>query len=238
MVGFEVVDTGSPYEGEEAHPLGDLLARNRAWASAKTQTDPRFFERLVGQQQPRYFWLGCSDSRVPATEIVDLDPGEMFVHRNVANLAKDTDPSFSAALLYAIDILHVSHVLVVGHYGCGGVQAATQDCRNDAIGGWLLPLRALHRQRRGSLQKEPGDPAGIARLSELNVIEQVACLSHNPIVVDAWQNGHDVAIHGLIYAIGDGLLTPVCPSVTGLHDRPSRNSDLSGQSDGDEANIL
>jgi carbonic anhydrase len=189
-------------EGEET--LFPLFARNRAWAHAKTHEDPGFFQRLVGQQRPRYFWIGCSDSRVPATEIVDLDPGEMFVHRNVANLATADDPNFSAALQFAVDVLKVKHIIVVGHYGCGGIQAAMTAETHDAIGAWLAPVRALHQSH---------DDAD--HLCERNVLSQVEALASNPLIRRAWKRKAAPRLHGWVYAIGDGLLQPVCESVAG-----------------------
>lgn len=192
--------------------LADLFERNSAWAARKTRNDPGFFRRLVGQQKPHYFWIGCSDSRVPATEIVDLDPGEMFVHRNVANLANATDPNFLAALQFAVEALEVEHIIVVGHYGCGGVQAAMRGETQGAIGHWLEQLRSLyhrmpHRQELGN--------ACADELCRLNVSAQVAALADNPIVRAAWQRNASLTLHGWVYAIGDGLLQPVCKEIAG-----------------------
>lgn len=205
----------------DAARLSSLFARNRAWANAKTHDDPGFFSRLVGQQRPRYFWIGCSDSRVPATEIVDLDPGEMFVHRNVANLAIADDPNFSAALQFAVEALQVEHIIVVGHYGCGGIQAAMGAKTHDAIGAWLAPVRALHATDCGA----PAD-----RLCERNVAAQLASLEGNMLVQAAWKSGADLTLHGWVYGIGDGLLQPVCEPVssprsdrlTALESEPAR----------------
>lgn len=199
-----------------------LFDRNRAWADAKTHSDPGFFSRLVGQQRPRYFWIGCSDSRVPATEIVDLDPGEMFVHRNVANLAVAADPSFAAALQFAVEALQVEHVIVVGHYGCGGIGAAMAGETDDAIGRWLAPVRAVHRAHcRAAVSGAPdavradvgADVRDANRLCERNVVAQVAALADNPIIREAWARQAPLALHGWVYAIGDGLLQPVCDPV-------------------------
>lgn len=189
---------------------GKLFARNRAWAEAKVRVDPTFFSRLVGQQRPRYFWIGCSDSRVPATEIVDLDPGEMFVHRNVANLAVADDPSFAAALQFAVEVLEVSHIMIVGHYGCGGIQAAMDGETDDHIGRWLSPIRGLYRDH---VHGPTGDRGDAEALCEANVAAQVATLAVNPIIRKAWTGGHDITLHGWVYAIGDGLLHEVCAPV-------------------------
>lgn len=219
-------------EGEDASTDRDdvgartLFARNRAWAESKLRIDPGFFHRLVDQQTPRYFWIGCSDSRVPATEIVDLDPGEMFVHRNVANLAMENDPSFAAALQFAVEVLKVQHIMVVGHYGCGGIQAAMGDETNDAIGRWLAPIRELHRGRLGRLGNEAADPH---LLCEANVGAQVQALAANPVVRGVWARGGDLVLHGWIYAIGDGLLHEACapmrePSGCELDGREERGA--------------
>ena len=196
--------------GPRAEGLPSLFARNRAWASAKTLVDAGFFSRLVGQQRPRYFWIGCSDSRVPATEIVDLDPGEMFVHRNVANLAIADDPNFAAALQFAVEVLQVKHIVVVGHYGCGGIQAAMARETHDAISNWLTPVRMLW----GSNSRMATPGAGDADdLCERNVVAQVEALAVNPLVRGAWERRADLTLHGWVYAIGDGLLQTVCEPV-------------------------
>ncbi|AMK23053.1 MULTISPECIES: carbonic anhydrase [Sphingomonadaceae] len=192
--------------------LSTLFDRNRAWADAKTRNDPGFFRRLVGQQRPRYFWIGCSDSRVPATEIVDLDPGEMFVHRNVANLAIAADPNFSAALQFAVDVLNVHHIIVVGHYGCGGIHAAMENETDDAIGHWLAPVRQLHRRHPCKVNT---DGAAAEALCERNVVAQVDALSVNPLVRAAWAREAPLSLHGWVYRIGDGLLKSLCRRVHG-----------------------
>lgn len=200
--------------------LDHLIVRNRAWARRKTQADPHFFERLLGQQRPAYFWIGCSDSRVPATEIVDLDPGEMFVHRNVANLAPADDPNFAAALTFAVDELRVRDIIVVGHYGCGGIHTAAHGTAADnAVGRWLAPIRALYRQHQAALAAIEQTGAREDRLCELNVAEQVRHLAANPIIARAWANGHDLNIHGLVYGIGDGLIATTCDAIS-HHDTP------------------
>lgn len=198
---------------QEDCALNELFARNREWVSRKTASDPDFFKRLVGQQKPRYFWIGCADSRVPATEIVDLDPGEMFVHRNVANLANPADPNFQAALQFAVEALDVDHVIVVGHYGCGGVHAAMADAEpKGAIGCWLEALRTLHHHSRADNHGKAVAPDELCRR---NVSAQVAGLAGNPIVRSAWNRGATLMLHGWVYAIGDGLLEAVCSPVSG-----------------------
>ena len=194
--------------------LDNLLERNRNWVARKTDHDPEFFARLVGQRRPGFFWIGCSDSRVPATEIVDLDPGEMFVHRNVANIASPDDPSFAAALEFAVQTLQVDHVMVVGHYGCGGIHAAIKPAATGAVDEWLRPLRDLVAAHASTL-KNLDEGTRLHRLCELNVIEQVRQLSENSIVRDAWRQERPLRIHGLVYAIGDGLLARVCGVTSG-----------------------
>lgn len=192
-----------------------LLERNRCWVKRKTQADPEFFARLVGQQRPDYFWIGCSDSRVPATEIVDLDPGEMFVHRNVANLASDSDPNFQAALVFAVELLRVRHILVVGHYGCGGVSAALRPPELGAVTRWLSPVDAILRAQQASFARCANDESVRDRFCELNVIAQVDLLAGSSVLAKAWSQGRELAVHGCIYAIKDGLLKSVCRSVVG-----------------------
>jgi carbonic anhydrase len=199
--------------GDEDGDLSLLFDRNRAWARSKTHRDPQFFRRLVDQQRPRYFWIGCSDSRVPATEIVDLDPGEMFVHRNVANLALAEDPSFAAALQFAIDVLEVQHIIVVGHYGCGGIAAAMGPETNDPVGRWLKPVRRLCHDHLCASQRDTPDAN---QLCERNVEAQVRALSDNALVQAAWDRGAPLTLHGWIYAIGNGLLHTVCRPIRHL----------------------
>ncbi|MGE3744355.1 MAG: carbonic anhydrase [Sphingomonadaceae bacterium] len=186
--------------------LARLFERNAKWAEGKTDIDPGFFQRLVDQQKPRYFWIGCSDSRVPATEIVDLDPGEMFVHRNVANLTKPDDPNFLAALQFAVDVLKVEHVIVVGHYGCGGVHAAMNGGVPGAISRWLEPLGALHARLQAELGGQSLMPDELCRR---NVSAQVDLLAENPMIRKAWASGTKISLHGWVYSIADGLLEVV-----------------------------
>ena len=199
--------------------LAGLLQRNRSWVERKTRADPEFFARLVEQQCPDYFWIGCSDSRVPATEIVDLDPGEMFVHRNVANLASADDPNFQAALVFAVEALRVRHILVVGHYGCGGVRAALLPPKPGPIASWLSPIRATFRRHQASLAGMADGESARDRLCELNVMAQVAQLAENPALITAWSQGRELSLHGWIYAIRDGLLKPVCDTISRPLDR-------------------
>jgi carbonic anhydrase len=184
----------------------DLLANNRAWAARQIAADPGFFERLVAQQTPAFLWVGCSDSRVPANEIVGLDPGELFVHRNVANLAPPQDANFLSVLQYAVQVLKVSHILVVGHYGCGGVRAALQDDRLGLIDHWLSPIRELTRVYAEDLKALPNDEVRLDRLCELNVLQQVHNVANNPFVIEAWEQGADLTVHGWCYSLKNGLV--------------------------------
>jgi len=194
-------------ESKSIKSVADLLANNRAWAAGQISADPGFFKRLVSQQTPAYFWIGCSDSRVPANEIVGLDPGEMFVHRNVANLAPSQDANYLSTLQYAVEVLKVSHILVVGHYGCGGVLAALNNLRLGLIDHWLAPIRSLVREHHDDLLALPTEEARHDRLCELNVLRQVENVATNPFVQDAWAKGADLTVHGWCYSLENGLVT-------------------------------
>jgi carbonic anhydrase len=183
--------------------LRELFENNRAWAARTLDTDPDFFKRLTAQQTPRYLWIGCADSRVPANEIVGLPPGELFVHRNVANLVMHTDLNCLSVLQYAIDVLHVRDVIVCGHYGCGGVRAALQRARLGLIDNWLRALRDTDEQHRAIVDAAT-DRADC--LCELNVIEQVRNVANTTVLQDAWLRGQPVAVHVWVYALHDGLL--------------------------------
>ena len=202
---------------ETRHPdIPDLLTRNRAWARGKTAVDPGFFRRLVAQQTPAYFWIGCSDSRVPANEIVGLDPGEMFVHRNVANLAPAHDANFLSTLQYAVQVLRVRHILVVGHYGCGGVRAALEKQKLGLIDHWLSPIRELARVHAGELAALDDADARLDRLCELNVRRQVHNVAVNPFVQEAWAAGAALTVHGWCYRLADGLVNDLGVAVDGV----------------------
>ena len=185
--------------------IDHLLSRNRAWAAAVESRKPGFFRRLAAQQAPRYLWIGCADSRVPANDIVDLDPGEVFVHRNVANVVVHTDFNCLAVLQYAVDVLKVEQVMVVGHYGCGGVKAALEDSAHGLIDNWLRHVQDVASRHGELLARLPPD-ARVDRLCELNVVDQVMNLARTTIVQDAWRRGQAVALHGLIYGLTDGRL--------------------------------
>ena len=194
--------------------LDHLKANNRRWAARKTAGDPGFFKRLEGQQAPQYLWIGCSDSRVPANEIVDLDPGELFVHRNVANLAGSQDANWLSVLQYAVEVLRVKHVLVVGHYGCGGVAAAVDGERRGLVDHWLAPIREVDQAHRCELEACSTQRARLDRLTELNVVRQVRNVSSDVIVRDAWVRGQELSVHGWVYSLADGLVNDLEVTVT------------------------
>ena len=187
--------------------LDHLKANNQAWADAKIAGDALFFKRLENQQAPEYLWIGCSDSRVPANEIVGLAPGEIFVHRNVANLAPPQDANYLSVLQFAVEVLKVKHVLVVGHYGCGGVRAAVNGQRLGLVDHWLHPIREVNHDHRHELEAIPEEKARLDRLCELNVIRQVRNVASDVFVQDAWARGQDVSVHGWVYSLANGLVT-------------------------------
>jgi carbonic anhydrase len=186
--------------------LKELLQNNRIWAEGIKAHDPEFFQKLAQQQQPRYLWIGCSDSRVPSTQLVNLPPGEMFVHRNVANVVVHTDVNCLSAMQFAVDALKVDHIIVCGHYGCGGVQAAMQNLQLGLIDNWLRHVQDVMHDHHAVLAKINNDELRLNRLCELNVIEQVLNVSRTTIVQNAWDRGQELAVHGWIYGIEDGLL--------------------------------
>jgi carbonic anhydrase len=186
--------------------LSHLFAKNRAWAAEMIRHDPQFFERLSHQQAPRYLWIGCADSRVPANQIVGLLPGEMFVHRNVANVVVHADLNCLSAIQFAVEVLRVEHVIVCGHYGCGGVLAALRDDKLGLIDNWLRHVQDVHRKHQSRLDALATEGERQSSLCELNVIEQVVNVCQTTVVRDAWARGQELAIHGWIYGIRDGLL--------------------------------
>ena len=196
--------------------LQDLIANNRRWAERKISADPGFFKRLEGQQAPEYLWIGCSDSRVPANEIVDLDPGELFVHRNVANLAPPQDANYLSVLEFSVDVLKVKQILVVGHYGCGGVAAAVDGKRRGLIDHWLHPIREVPHDHQHELEALPDERARWDRLVELNVIRQVRNVASDVFVQDAWARGQELNVHGWVYSIANGLVTDLNVTVSSV----------------------
>jgi len=205
--------------------LPEIFANNRRWSDGVKTRDPGFFDRLARQQAPRYLWIGCSDSRVPANEIVGLLPGELFVHRNVANVVVHSDLNCLSVLQYAVDVLRVEHVIVCGHYRCGGVEAAWKRTPLGLIDNWLRHVQDISDRHRAHFTRAMTTAQATDRLCELNVIEQVANVCRTTIVQDAWRRGQSLAITGLIYALQDGLLRDLGLSVTrddaleGAYDR-------------------
>lgn len=194
--------------------LARLFDNNRQWAESQVAKDGAYFERLAARQTPRFLWIGCSDSRVPANQILGLDPGEVFVHRNVANLVVSTDLSCLSVIQFAVEVLKIQHIIVCGHYGCGGVQAA---CGNQALGlidNWLRNIKDVYIRHREELDAIADMKARSDRLSELNVVEQVKNICHTTIVQTAWASGQPLAVHGLIYGLHDGLLRDLAVRVT------------------------
>jgi len=194
--------------------LLNLIENNRKWASESCASNPEFFSRLVAQQAPEYLWIGCSDSRVPANEIVGLLPGELFVHRNVANLVIHTDMNCLSVLQYAVDILNIKHVIVCGHYGCGGIKAAMENRPHGLVDNWLRHIRDIHQRHQEKLEAIANEPERIRRLCELNAVEQVINVGNTTIIQDAWERGQEIAIHGWVYDIADGLLKDLDVGIT------------------------
>jgi carbonic anhydrase len=184
--------------------LDKLIDNNRAWAADRIQRDPGFFTRLAKQQAPEFLWIGCSDSRVPANEIVDLLPGELFVHRNVANVVVHTDLNCLSVLQFAVDVLHVEHVIVVGHYGCGGVRAAWQGKPLGLIDNWLRHVQDVADRHLAFLKSLPDEATIVDRLCELNVVEQLVHVARTTIVQDAWRRRQPLTLHGWVYGLSDG----------------------------------
>ncbi|GIU25906.1 carbonate dehydratase [Shewanella schlegeliana] len=186
--------------------LKPLFENNRRWAGRILEEDPKFFEQLAKQQTPEYLWIGCSDSRVPSNQIIDLMPGEVFVHRNIANMVIHTDLNCLSVLQYAVEVLKVKHIMVVGHYGCGGIKASMGTDRLGLIDNWLGHIRDVYRLHNADLDNMD-ESERFDRLCELNVMEQVANVTSTTIVQEAWARGQDVAIHGWIYSVENGLLS-------------------------------
>jgi carbonic anhydrase len=186
--------------------LEPLFENNRNWAAQVNAEDPHFFESLAHQQSPKYLWIGCADSRVPANEIVGLKPGEIFVHRNVANLVMHTDFNCLSVVQFAVEVLEVEHILITGHYACGGVKAALVEHDMGLIDNWLHAISVLAKKHRPFLEKAPSEDDQIDRLCELNVLEQVRVLCENSLIRHAWARGQKLSVHGCIYGLRDGLL--------------------------------
>jgi len=194
--------------------LSHLFDNNKKWSAGIHASSPGFFAKLAAQQEPQYLYIGCSDSRVPANEVVGLLPGELFVHRNVANLVIHTDMNCLSVLQFAVDFLKVKHVLVVGHYGCGGVEAAMATQPHGLVDNWLRHIRDIYQKHHKELAAIRTKPQRLRRLCEWNVIEQVINVGNTTIIHDAWKRGQPVAIHGWMFDIADGLLRDLKASIT------------------------
>ena len=186
--------------------LGTLLARNRQWAESLTGSDPQYFSRLAHQQLPRYLWIGCSDSRVPANQILGLMPGEIFVHRNVANVVVHSDLNCLSVIQYAVEVLQVRDIIVCGHYGCGGVSAAFREQKLGLIDNWLRHVQDVRHRHAAELAAAGSSEAQLRRLCELHVLAQTVHVGETTVVQDAWRRGQELAVHGLIYGLDDGIL--------------------------------
>jgi len=186
--------------------LDELFAANRKWAAEMVENDPQYFKRLEAIQKPQLLWIGCSDSRVPANQLLRLPPGDVFVHRNIANVVEHTDVNCLSVLQYAVDVLQVKHIIVTGHYGCGGVRAALERQRLGLIDNWLRHIVDVHVKHRERVDAAGGVEAQVDRLCELNVIEQVDNVCQTSIVRDAWERGQDLTVHGWCYGLRDGLI--------------------------------
>ncbi|NJL50385.1 MAG: carbonic anhydrase [Blastochloris sp.] len=199
--------------------LDHLFDRNVTWAHGKTEHDPHFFRRMSEQQAPRYLWIGCSDSRITANDVLGLDPGEVFVHRNIANVVHTSDMNILSVLEYAVEHLKVEHIIVCGHYGCGGVQRALVAERGAMLDHWLQPISMLHRKHRAVFDAIGEHDARLDRMCEVNIEMQVRRVAQTPIVENAWARGQRLNLHGWIYAIHDGLLRDLGPHLSSIEER-------------------
>ena len=194
-------------------PLQDLLKQNKEWAEKVRREDPDFFKRLSKMQAPKYLWIGCSDSRVPANQITGMQPGEVFVHRNIANVVVHTDLNCLSTIQFAVDLLKVEHIIVCGHYGCSGVHAALSNTRVGLADNWLRHIADVSNKHSAFIQSQELDSMRHARLCEVNVIEQVVNVCQTTVVEDAWARGQDLAVHGWVYSLLDGRITDLSISV-------------------------
>ncbi len=194
-----------------------LLLENKAWAKQQNESDPNFFSRLAAQQAPEFLWIGCSDSRVPADKITGTEPGEIFVHRNIANLVVNTDINLLSVLQYAVEILKVKHVIVCGHYGCGGIKAAMTNQHFGVLDHWLRNIKDVYRIHRDEVDALPTDEERSNRLTEINVTEQVFNLAKTSTIQKAWKKDNRPQLHGWVYGLNDGIIKPVCEIEPGTH---------------------
>jgi carbonic anhydrase len=199
--------------------LDYLLDRNVAWSLAKTRDDPAFFRRMAEQQSPSYLWIGCSDSRVTANDVLGLDPGEVFVHRNIANVVHTSDLNILSVLEFAIQHLRVRHIIVCGHYGCGGIERALSEERSAMVDHWLQPITMFHRKHRAHFDRLSPRRALLDRVCELNIEMQVRRIATMPLVENAWSRGQDLHLHGWIYGMHDGLIRDLGPHVSSIEER-------------------
>lgn len=206
--------------------LDILLERNRSWADQMTDADPQFFSRLAQQQAPRYLWIGCSDSRVPANQILGLMPGEIFVHRNVANVVVHSDLNCLSVIQFAIDVLNIRHIIVTGHYGCGGVRAALHDLKLGLIDNWIRHVQDVRNRNREELLELKDDHLRLERLCELNVLAQAINVAETTVVQDAWARGHELSVHSLIYGLDNGILKSLSKSYDSAQDVLDRKAEL------------
>jgi carbonic anhydrase len=197
--------------------LNDLFKKNKQWAESKTEKDPNYFTKYVTKQTPKYLWIGCSDSRIPATEILNLEPGELFVHRNVANLFPHTDFNCLSVLQYAVDYLNIEHVIVCGHYGCGGVAAAMENEQLGLVDNWLRNIRDVYSQEKKKIDAIPDKKERYRCLVELNVIYQAMNVCHTTIVQNAWANNKKISVHGWVYDISTGKLKDLNCCISSIH---------------------
>lgn len=198
--------------------LKNLFEKNRSWAERIKETDSEFFSNISKQQKPEYLWIGCSDSRVAANQIVDLLPGQIFVHRNIANVVVHTDLNCLSVIQYAVEVLKIKHIIVCGHYGCGGIQSAMESREHGLIDNWLRHIKDVYRYHQEKIDALKDEKEKMNLLCELNVIEQVANVCHTTIVQSAWKSGHELAVHGWIYNIADGILRDLNVCATGPDD--------------------
>lgn len=201
--------------------LETLFENNRRWAEERQSADPDFFKRLSGQQNPKFLWIGCSDSRIPANQVIGLDPGEVFVHRNVANQVAHGDLNCLSVIQYAVEYLHVEHIIVCGHYGCGGVLAAMEDRPLGICDHWIGPIRDIHAAHLVELKLLTNPRARYDRLVELNVMEQVRRVCHTTVLQQAWSQGSPLTVHGWVYSLENGLLRDLKCSMAGPETIPS-----------------
>jgi carbonic anhydrase len=217
--------------------LPELFENNRAWAQRISEQDPTFFQSLLAQQTPKFLWIGCSDSRVPANEIVGLQPGELFVHRNVANVVVHSDLNCLSVLQYAVDVLRVEHVIVCGHYGCGGVRTAYLRSSLGLIDNWLQHVQDVYERHEDMITRHVGDEARIDRLCELNVLEQAHNVCHTTIVQGAWRRQQPLSVHGWIYDLRDGLLRDLGCTITSSHEVAEAYAHAIGRRNGRDGGV-